>query len=307
MKKLFFSFVMLVTLVIVAGSAKAQKNNTPYQGGTYNYSLDGIVVSTDGNAKIEYVGTAPTGWTIKDVNGGTGDYTIGSDISIAAAGGAKTLTFKIAYSATATQGKLRVTVTDGAATGCSNFIEFGITPQSKPDMTYAIISSVPDLCQNKNVSPLDDNVAATGSTAGNPDNTTAIDNSFTFTVTPVITNVTTAYSYTYTLALPTQAATGLTGYTITPAAGNHGSYNATTGVVQGTGTNGTDATPDVYTITFKTTTGLAPVAIQGIISAGSMTVTSGGATYNAATTSGGSLTKSVSVKTMPSIGTFAVE
>lgn len=307
MKKQLFSLVMMLALVIVAGSAMAQTNNTPYRGGTYNYSLGGIIVNADGNAKIEYVGTAPTGWTIDAVQGETdaATYTLGDNIPITA-GGTRTLAFKIIYSNAATTGKIKVTVTDGATAGCSNFIEFLITPQAKPDMTYAIVSSVPDLCQNINATPLDDNAAASGLTAGATDTPSATDNSFTFTVTPVVTNVTTAFSYTYTLALPNLTAT-LGTYTITPAAGNNGVYNPTTGKVDGTGTTAADATADIYTISFKTTTGIAPVDIEGALSAGSLTVTSGGQTYDATTTVGGSLTKTVSVKTMPSIGQFTIE
>ena len=42
MKKLFFSFVMLVTLVIVAGSVKGQTSATPYKGAKYTYTVSGI-------------------------------------------------------------------------------------------------------------------------------------------------------------------------------------------------------------------------------------------------------------------------
>lgn len=308
MKKQFFTFLMMIALVIVAGTAMAQTKKTPYRGGTYTYNLDGIVVNTNGKAQINYVGTAPTGWTFTVSNGTDfNPYTIGGDISIEA-GAARTLSFKIAYSSTATDGKIEVRVFNGTETSCSNFIELSITPQAQPTMTYAINTTVTaPLCQNINASPLDDNVAASGLNAGNPDLTTATDNSFTFTVTPVITSVTTAFDYTYKLTLPDALTTGLSGYTITPAATNNGTYNPTTGVVSGSGVTATDATADVYTISFKTTTGQAPVNIDGVISDGSMTVTSGGATYNATVTSGGVDTKTVTVKTMPSIGTFDLD
>lgn len=56
MKKLFFSFVMLVTLVIVAGSAIAQTNLAPIEGMNFTYTVNGLnTVPANGDDVYFYV------------------------------------------------------------------------------------------------------------------------------------------------------------------------------------------------------------------------------------------------------------
>lgn len=285
MKKQFFSIVMMIALVIVAGTAMAQTKITPYPGGKYTYTISGLKVNTAGTATIT---TSNAGMVVSNIV----DQTSASILLNAILPTTTALTFDVTYDpgmATGLQ-SIMFELTDGA--GCKNNIHYNVTIAAKPTMAIAIISSETSICQNLNGSPADNVNASVGATT----------NSFTFTVTPTLANVTTAYNYTYTLALPNAATTGLTSYLITPASGNHGSYNASTGVVTGIGVAAADATADLYTITFATTTGLDKVTVTGTLSIPSLTVTSGGATYT------GSITapafKSVDVKTTPSIGTF---
>lgn len=274
---------MLITLVIVAGSAKAQTNSSPYPGGTYDYTVTGIVVQTAGTAKIEYLNdlNAPlAGATISAVTGFGG-----TDPNYTVATGGITLTFKVKWATDVAAGKIRVTVTDGLATGgCTNFIEMKITPAQLPTFAVAIANvTASPYCQTKAVSPEDKTPASDGQT-----------NSIEFRVTPVVTHVTTDYSYTYTIDL---AGSGLTGYTITST--NSG-YVSGTGVVTSTRTNGAAPSVDTFTATFTTTTGHIPVNIAGAISGASITITSGGAKYDAPATTA----MPVIVNTMPSIGSF---
>jgi len=286
MKKLLFSLVMMFALVIVAGTAMAQTKTTPYAGGKYTYTINGLKVNTTGTATI--ITSSPSNMIVSNIV----DQASASIALTAITPTTTALTFDVAYDQGLAAGPQIITfeLTDGA--GCKNNIHLDVTVMAKPTMAVAIIASETTICQNLKANPSDNTAASIGANT----------NSFTFTVTPTLTNVTTAYNYTYTLALPNAVTTGLSGYTITPAVGNHGTYAPATGVVTGTGTLAADATADVYTITFTTTTGIAPVTVTGTLSLPSLTVTSGGGIYT------GSITapafKSVEVKTTPSIGTF---
>jgi hypothetical protein len=277
MKKIVFNLMAAFVLTLIAGSAHAQLNNTPYPGGSYSYSLSGIKVDTEGTLTIAYSGNNATitNVNLTETGVGTGIYVVPNTTT--------TLTFDIDYDDDATDGTLSVTVTDGAADGCSNFIELDIDVQVLPTLALSILASEDQYCQNLKTVQVDNEAASVD----------APDNSFTFTVTPTVSNVSTAYTYNYAIALPSPA---LTGYSI--AYSGPGSYAA--GVVTGADSE----TDGVFTITFETTTGIAPVDITGTLSSATLTVTSGGGTY---TGTYSPASDAVNVKTMPSIGTFTIE
>lgn len=276
MKKIVFNLIAVFVLTVMVGSANAQLNNTPYPGGTYSYSLSGIKVDTEGELIIAYSGNNATitNVNLDETGVGTGIYVV-PDTST-------TLTFDIEYADDATDGTLTVTVTDGATNGCSNFIELAIDVQDLPMLSLSILASEDQYCQNLKTAQVDNEAAAVD----------APENSFTFTVTPTISNVNTSYTYNYSIALPSPA---LTDYKIEYS--GPGSYAA--GVVTGADTD----TDGVFTITFKTTTGIAPVDITGTMSSATLAVTSGGGTY---TGTFGTASDAVNVKTMPTIGSFTI-
>jgi len=286
MKKLFFSFVMLVTLVIVAGSAMGQDKKNPYQGGTYDYTVSGILVQTQGTAKIEYLGGS--GASFSNVNladAGSGLYTVPT--------GGTALTFKTTYSSSATAGKIRVTITDGSGTGsCVNFIEMSINPKALPLYAVTVTTSNSEFCQNTTSTPADVTAASVGQT-----------NTVTFTVKSSVLNLasTSNYSYTYTVDL---TGTGLDAYGVVKTSGNGTCTpsGSSAFVVNGSMTDGSASIPDqVFTITFKTTTGKAPIIIPGTLVSASITVPdAGNKVYNASPTTAAPS----KVNTMPSIGTF---
>ena len=282
MKKQLFSLVMMLALVIVAGSAMAQTNVTPYPGGTYSYTLSGIKTNPAGTAANAITGANAT---IKNVENSGVDYT-GTNIATPAATDF-TLNFDITYGLLATGTRtVTVTVTDGAASGsCSNFIELEVIINPLPTLALSIAASEDQYCQNKKSSPLNDNEAASvGATT----------NSFTFTVSPTITNDPDVYTYSYAITMP--AAQGLATYDIAYA--GPGTWNEGAGTVTGA----TSETDGVFTVTFTTTTGLAPIDLTATITGTpTLTATNGGATYNGTITTA---SDAVSVKTMPSIGTF---
>lgn len=275
MKKQFLSFVMMLALVIVAGTAMAQLNNTPYQGGTYTYKLNGITVVNASTATVTYDGTGAT---------------LPTPIAIAI-GANQTITFQVTYSQAATSGTLKVNIVDNTST-CNNFIQLAITVKAKPTIDLAIVGSVDDLCQNLNTTPANNTDASVGSTA----------NTFTFTVTPTIVNEPAAgtYTYDYTLALPDAATTGLTNYTITRTSGT-GTWTESTGEVVGA----TTTADQVFTISFNTTTGITAKTITGTLSAVSLTENSGNGNYVETVTTNNE--DNVIVKTTPKIGSFTIE
>lgn len=276
MKKLFYSFVMLVTFVIVAGSAKAQTNVTPYIGSTYQYTLNGVVVKAAGTATISY----------SDVAHAT------VPASFAVSPGTTSYSFNITYNDDAVNGTLTVSVQDGT-TGCSNRIELSIKPKAKPTLAISIAGSVDDLCQNKKETALTDNTDAV--TDGGPHT-----NSFTFKVSPIVNNVTTNFNYEYSIGFTDLTAHPITGIAITYPSSYSGGKVTHTGV--------SAIVEDVFTVTFNTKTGLDPQTIVGTITAGSAKLTvpnvHGSGEYLGTITTG---TDNVIIKTMPSIGQFTIE
>lgn len=272
MKKIVFSLMTLFALALMAGSASAQTNATPYQGGTYSYTLNGIVVQNESTATVTYLtgsgATLPSPITVETTD--------------------NSITFSVTYSNTATDGTLQVTIEDGDS-NCSNFIQLAIDVQDLPTLDLSILASEANpICQPVNPTPSNNTAASSGVTG----------NTFTFTVTPDVTNVSADFGYVYTISLP--ATSTLNGYSI--AYSGDGSYDSGTGVV----TRGADETDDVFTITYNTTTGIADEKITALISNATLTVTntSGGGTYAGTFTTD---TDDVIVKTLPSIGTFTVE
>lgn len=292
MKQKIFTLVLMLAMVFVASSAWAQvtppaagNKYMPYPGSTHTYNLSTVQVGTAGGTFDLTSDLANV--RVSAVTGHTGDYTFGTDVAIAN-GNSFTLSFTIAYDddPLATGTYVRVTVTDG---GCSNYINMPIEIQPLPTFEIAI-TNVGEACQELNASP-DDFTAA---------NVGADINTITFTVTPNVEDIaaTTPYSYTYTIDL---SAAGLTGYTVVHTSGSStgAASNSAAFAMSGTMT-GVDPTPDLFTITFTTTTGINDVVIPGTIVSGSMTITSsGGGTYAAADVS-----DDFTVATMPRIGSF---
>lgn len=277
MKKLVFTFLTMVVFAFAANTAFAQTNVTPYQGGTYSYSLGGIYSVNGATINIEYL--SGSGATISNISPAT----IPSDEIT-------TLTFDVTYSSTATAGEIRVTLTEDVTNGCSNFIDLAITPQTQPTLALNITASETEpICQKTNLDPDDNTPASTGVTS----------NSFTFTIEPTVTNVSAEYGYVYSVDF-TPVTSTLTDYAI--AYTGTGTYDSNTGTV----TKGDDTTNDVFTITFTTTTGVADETTTATLSDATLTVTNttGGGDYTGTFTND---VASVTVKTLPSIGSFTIE
>lgn len=283
MKKQLFSFVLVFALVIVTGTAMAQKNTTPYIGSTYTYTLKNVTVQgSSATASISYTdaahATVPSSFA---VTSGTHDYT-----------------FDVTYNTGAVNGTLTVTITEGT---CSNYIQLAISPKAQPALALSIAGTKDEICQNHKTGTLTDNKDAVSDGT-----TTTNENTFDFVVTSTVTNVSSgtfgfAYDITFddliasfptiTINKPTEYSSG----TVT-----HSSVSADA--------SGTTVISDTYTVKFQTVAGISDKTLNAIITAASAKLTIVNAhhtkIYDGNITVG---TDNVIVRSMPSIGTFTIE
>ena len=292
MKKIVFT-LMVFALVVFTNNAKAQvtpgTNKYPFEGSTYSYILTGIEVKADGYAVIEYL--SGSGATITNVEGSGEDYT-GTNIPITVTASPYELNFDIAYADGATDGILKVTVTDGD--GCTNYIQMAIDVQTAPTLVMKVEASS-FTCSNLNGSPADNTDATVG----------AAQNSFTYTITPTV-SITSDYTYSYDFDI-TPATSGLTSFSVTRTTGD-GSLSGN--YANGFSVTGATTATQVFTVTFNTTEAVATADYVGTIDETTnipkltVATTSGDGIYDG-TVSANDAT--VQIKTTPKIGSFTIE
>lgn len=277
MKKLFFSFVMLVTLLIVAGSAKAQDKMNPYQGGTYTYNLP-IGLNSVGIASVTFSNAGMT------ISGATTPSNFGS---IAAS--TTTLSFNVKYALGVPVGKQTIYLTLTAADGCSNNIFLDVTVLAAPSITLAVAGSG-DVCPAVGT-PTGSNVSAASSAPGN--------NTFTYIVTPTISPATgRTYDFNFNIVPNTSALTSFAVVHSTTGT-ESGSATATGDYATGFSIAGSTATTHVFTVTFTTKEGVPNTTYTATASNVKLHVTAGAGSYDGSNASG-----AVIVKEIPTIGTF---
>jgi len=284
MKKLFFSLVMMLALVIMAGSAFGQDKFAPYPGGTYTYNLPytlnhaGNVTLTVSGGDITLGTTTPSGLTL-----------VGATKSLAS--GSSSIVIPITFANIATGLKtISIVITD-LTTNCSNNIHLDVTMHALPALSLGV-STTSITCQALVASP------ASGVAASIPAGSETLVNTITFTVAPTVTNIT-DYSYGYTLTLPTDGQTALTSYTLSYT--GPGTYAEGTGSAVVTGITQADNANGVFTITFITTTSIAPVTITGTLSSATLTDPVNSGSYVGALSPSSANT---TVNSVPGIGTF---
>ncbi|MFA5328923.1 MAG: hypothetical protein WC384_14115 [Prolixibacteraceae bacterium] len=284
MKKQFFSLVMMLALVIVAGSAFGQDKFAPYPGGTYTYNLP-YTLNHNGNVALTLTG---------------GDMTLGTTTpsgldetgtTVALSAGTSSIAIPITFANTATGTKtISIVITDLTSL-CSNNIHLDVTMHALPALALGI-SSTTLTCQALVSTPAS-NVAASV-----PAGAETLINTITFTVVPTVTNIT-DYSYGYTLTIPTDGQTNLSSYSL--AYSGPGTYTEGTGSVTVTGIDESTNANGVFTITFVTTTGIAPETITGTLSNATMADPVNSGTYTATLSPS---TSNSTVNSVPTIGTF---
>lgn len=276
----------MLALVIVAGSAMAQGTNvTPYVGGTYSYTLGGLKLTGAATATVSYVGTnSPTFNT--------------TSIPLTSANTSLTFTANYTGETAGIAGEyIRVDIkydvaSGSAATGCSNYIILNVMVQALPTIDL-VVATTGFNCQN--VGTATNNLAA----ANQPG---IADNTFTYTVTPTLTNIALTdaafESYDFTFTLNTELLGTTTVVPTVTAGGGTLSESGGTYTVAGA----TSAT--TITMTFPTTTGVAATDFTATVANGKLNV-NGSNTYNETNTANNGAT--VTVTPTPTIGVFTIE
>lgn len=305
MKKQFFTFLMMIALVIVAGSAMAQTAITPYAGSTYTYTLGGVLLNSAGSADV-FLNTDGGGLT-PNLNV-TGNWSLANAVdqdptaivtaldagdkfyTLTLVGDETVIKFDITYASGITVGAydLYVEITTGT---CTNHIRLDVTVTAPPTLQLAV-TSVADFCQNVG------NV--TNNTAGSDGQT----NTFTFTITPTFSAgaVAAGAKYAYTFDISDYVIGAATPISIERTGGDGTDSDLGSPVTTAISVTGaTDV--QTITVTFATTTGVAAETITGTLgTTGVLTPGGTGTGTIAATYSPAS--EAVVVGTTPSIGTF---
>lgn len=314
MKKQFFSFLMVLALVVVAGTAMAQTSVTPYAGGTYSYTMSGIDNVANARTARVFVDNGTINSTpdlsfgtthIYTVTSTTGTVTAGTNyFDIAVPANTTTLNFNVAYDASFATGnyQLYVVLYNGGETTCYNFIYTNITVTAN---NFNLIAAAPTVvCQTINASPSVDTPASSGQstvftytitkTGGDVND----DWSFDFDIPSTATDLNIADVTSITAAITT--GTGTNSVVITGTA-NSGDYN----VKVTNSDTGNNASVVIITVTVPTTTGSADALFAATVSAPKLYVNQTATVSLATETSSADNDASVTLKNLPTIGTFS--
>lgn len=280
MKQKIFTLLMMLALMVVAGSAMAQNKFAPFPGRTYTYNST-IALNSIGTVSVS-LGTGMSLGTTSPSNFN------------AVPAATTALSFEIEYDETCPEGEQTIVVSIAGADGCTNQISFVVDVQALPTISLAVVASKETICPA---------VTPTASlTPGTSAASAALDNSFTYIVTPTITP-TSGYTYDF-------------GFNIAPATSPLGSFtvtHTTTGTESGTVSvagnyasgwtiTGSTATTHVFTVHFNTTEGVANTTYTGTAGIATLHITDAGAGGNYVSTTTPS--DAVVINEMPSIGAF---
>lgn len=255
MKKQLFSLVMMLALVIVAGSAMAQGTSiTPFAGATYTYTVGGIDAGTTTRlAQISFKEAGGSSKAIGDAtsisigttttNPGAAANTSGTlstpNWNITLPIGATSLTFNATFGASVALAESQIWIeifNDAAGTECSNSMYLTVTPVAN-NLDFSIIATLPETCPTPETPTAQKTDAVANQTI------------ITYTVSRI--DGTPNYNWSFELALNddmslTETVVVSAGGTITPASGVYtipGSLNSATVTVTITNAPGTnDAT-----------------------------------------------------------------
>jgi hypothetical protein len=283
MKKIVLKFFVLLAIVFIVNTSMAQGKFAPLPGGTYSYTLD-IVIANQSDATLTATGLTTGTATISNVTPNLTD--IAATVT--------EIAFDVTYSNDAT-GTCRIEfiITDEVS-ACSNTIYVDVPMNPVPTYTLSILADITgyDECQARS-GAADNSADALGT------DIPAEVNTFTYSVTPVVNNVSGNFDYSYTIDLPDNAVLN----SFDNGSDDVAAYSA--GVVSYT--NVSSVSTDVFTVTFNTTTGVDSQTLTAALTVGASSVlqpADGGGTYEATLTSGGSLSETVNVNAVPHIGSF---
>jgi len=293
MKQKIFTLLMMLALMVVAGSAMAANETQVYRGGTYTYNLAGIsVAGSDAGVTFSHDLDASAVYTMTAGFTGVGPYVapIGTNY-------VGSFTIKFSAGATVGSGTLNVTITYPSG-GCSNFITYGIEIVADP--TYVLnIVPVPGAYTECQVRAGSGNNAPNATVVTNDET-----NTFTFEVRPTIDHIISGSSYTYNYKISCADNALLNSFNIASGPSSAELVYAGETVTHTTVADPTGLTADVFTVTFNTTTGITAQDIVASLSAtaGDAVLTVlGGAKANASFINSSATVRAGAV---PSIGKF---
>ena len=270
MKKLLFSIVMMIALVIVAGSAFSQGKMAPLAGGTYSYSIT-YNFGSSGSGSGALTVSNSTDLTIQNQN----------PVSLASLSGSGTITFDIKYADLISGSySMKLVLTDGGTGLCTNQVIKTVTIAAPPTLALAVTTTDDNICQLAD-GIVDNTPASNGKT-----------NTVKYTVTPT-TGAGAGYTYSFGFAAsPSDFGT----YSYANAGGT-GTVNPSTGAV--TNANGVVS----INVTWTTTTGLGEKEMVGTISGSSLhtSAVEGGITVTGTEPTS---TASVTIHSTPTVGSF---
>ncbi len=312
MKKQFFSIVMVLALVIVAGTAMAQTSLTPYAGGTYSYTISGIDdVARTRTARVFIdnggIDATPSMTVASKYVVSSSSLTVTASANyydVALPVNTTTFDFSVAYNALMATGayQLYVVVYDGADTQCSNFMYRDITVTAN-NFDLAVATSFTTTCQTINPSPLTNIVASTGQST-----------IFTYTITKTGGDNTDDWSFDFDIPTTTSALdiNDITGLSAAITTGLGTNSVAITGTITSGNYNvkvtnddaGVNASVVTITVTVPTTTGANDAPFAATASAATIYVNQSLVTSIATETNAGNNAATATMKNLPSIGSF---
>lgn len=277
MKQKIFTLVMMLALVIVAGSAMAQTNMNPYSGSDYSYSLD-YTLANAGEVTLTLTGPGT-------LNGATTPLSLtsgGSAVPLSSGAGNIVIPIRYPTGASGTQ-TIAITIEDNVS-NCSNNIYLTVTIQDPPTIALTVTPSG-STCMDLNDSP-GSNIDASAAP------TTA--NTFTFTVSPTIVAAGTP-TYEFSIGLDNYA------FGSTSLQWVSGGTASTTSAIT-TGTMSVTAIPynvsPTFTVSYTTTEGAHTFTANAASIVMHMEAVNGGADINGTNTSGAQYVA------LPTIGQF---
>lgn len=217
--------------------------------------------------------------------------------------------FTVAYGNNAESGFIEVTIEDGTS-GCDNTIQYHITVMPPPTYTLTIAAtSSTDFCQvGSGAGDEAADVKGTGIAAE--------ENTVTYTVTPVISNIITGvefdYTFDFTLPASTTIITDLNSTSTGVTAYPNGTILVENVTGEGSGAQ-TGVSPVSFDVTFTSVVGESTQALEAAIvdwaSTATLTIDDGsnsgaGTVVNATIASGGSATATVNALAVPNMGSF---
>lgn len=298
MKKQFFSIVLMLALVIVAGSVMAQSSTEPYLGATYSYRVTGIDGATNLRpAKIHFTTSADAAVTpgattfllptISDNNGAITASLVGDNYTFNLSSGATTLNFDITYGTAAgltvdATYKIWIEIEDSPTSACTNMMYLNVVPKTN-NLDFAI-TSISEKCPD--------------TTVPNSQQTDAVNDNSTIEYTITRDAGNTAYDWSFELAIdPTSFGSPSDDVSVSYSSG-------TTGAGFGSPIRVTGVESVTATITIKNNPGVAATNFKATLSNWKQYVNQGSVVNSTFDKTSSNNESTTTLKRIPSIGGF---